>query len=150
MTKISVAGQTADIRHPGPAHTDGDSIVWFPQANVMATGDIFTTNGYPNIDISVGATIDGAIGAIDTMLSLANDQTKIVPGHGSLSNKAGLIEYRAMLATARDRIAKAKAEGKTEQQVVDANLLADLDAKWKIANNANSERFPRNVYRSLK
>ena len=149
-TKISIAGQTAEITHPRPAHTDGDSIVYFREANVLASGDIFTTNGYPNIDIATGATIDGVIAAVDTMLKMVNDQTRIVPGHGSPSNKAGLTEYRAMLVTARDRIAKAKAAGMTEQQVVDAKLLADLDSKWNPANSPISARFPINVYRSVK
>jgi glyoxylase-like metal-dependent hydrolase (beta-lactamase superfamily II) len=148
---VRVGGQTARLFHTvAPAHSDGDSIIYFPEANVISTGDVFNSLLYPYIDPSVGGTVDGMISAIDQIAALANDQTRIVPGHGPISNKAGLAEYRAMLVTARDRIAKAKASGMTEQQVTDANLLADLNHRWFLQGSPVAERFPAIVYRALK
>ena len=143
-------GISALLSHPAPAHTDGDTIVSFLNADVIATGDTVTTASYPNIDVAGGGTIDGMIAAAKFVIAQSDNKTKIVPGHGPLTNRAGVMEYRDMLQTARDRIAKAKAGGMTEQQVVDANLLTDLDKRWKPAGNAIAARFPINIYRSLK
>jgi glyoxylase-like metal-dependent hydrolase (beta-lactamase superfamily II) len=148
---IHIAGQTARIIHIAkPAHTDNDSIVYFPDANVISTGDVFGTLLYPNIDPRVGGSIDGMIAAIDQIDALANDQTRIVPGHGPVSGKAGLAEFRAMLVTARDRIGKLKRQGMSEQQVMDANPLADLNARWLLPGSPFAERFPIIVYQSIK
>ena len=104
---LSVGGREADLKHFANAHTDGDTYVYFADANVLATGDIVSLGTrYPNIDFANGGTIDGMIAATDIYLNLANDGTKIVPGHGPLTNKAGLATYRDMLVTARDRVAK--------------------------------------------
>jgi cyclase len=148
---VRIGGQTAKLFHPAaPAHSDGDTIVYFPEANVISTGDIFNSLLYPHIDASVGATIDGMIAGVDQIAALANEQTRIVPGHGPVSNKAGLAEYRAMLVTARARIAKAKADGMSEKQVMDADPLADLNPRWRLAGSPVAEQFPAIVYRALK
>lgn len=150
-TTLDVGGMAAQLVHPAiGAHTDGDTIILFSAANVISSGDLFVTNGYPNIDVVAGGSIDGIIAAVDFLIAHANATTKIVPGHGNLASLADLQAYRAMVGAARDRIAKAKAQGMTEQQVVDANLLSDFDARWKVPGNAISARFPINVYRSLK
>ena len=149
-TTIRIDGVTAELVHPAvSAHTDGDSIVVFKKANMIATNDI-AGNHYPNIDVAVGGGIDGTIKAVDSIIGMMNDATKVVPGHGPVLSKADIVAFRAMLQTSRDRIAKAKASGMTEGQVLDANLLADLDNPWKFPGvNASSARFPLNVYRSL-
>jgi len=149
-TVLDAGSITALLQHVAPAHTDGDTVVIFLAANVIATGDTVSSASYPNIDVAAGGSIDGMIAAANFVLSQADRNTKIVPGHGPLTNKSGVSDYRDMLKTARDRIAKAKASGMTEQQVVDANLLADLDKRWKPAGNAIASRFPINIYRSLK
>ncbi len=151
-TTVTIPGVTADLVHPAPAHTntDTDTIVLFKAANVISTGDIVGSAAYPNIDVASGGGIDGMIAGADYVIAHADAGTKIVPGHGPVTDKAGVIAYRAMLATARDRIAKAKAAGQTEDQVAaDTSLLADLDAKWKAPGNA-PPRFPRLVYESVK
>jgi cyclase len=149
-TSLTIPGVTADLVHPAPAHTNTDTIVLFKAANVIATGDIVGSASYPNIDVTSGGGIDGMIAGTDYVIAHADAQTKIVPGHGPVTDKAGVIAYRAMLQTARDRIAKAKAAGQTEDQVAaDTNLLADLDVKWKAPGNA-PPRFPRLVYESVK
>ena len=126
---LDLKGRTAQLKHPVNAHTDGDTAVYFADANVLATGDTVTIGRYPNIDFLNGGSIKGMIAAADAYLALANDATKIVPGHGPLASKAQLMEYRAMLVTARDRMAKLVAEGKSESDVYAAKPFADLDAK---------------------
>jgi glyoxylase-like metal-dependent hydrolase (beta-lactamase superfamily II) len=149
-TEVKVGGQKAELVHVENAHTDGDTVVIWPDANVISTGDIVHKPGYPNIDNASNGGIDGMIAATDFLIAHADARTKIVPGHGDVTDKAGVVQYRAMLKTARDRIASAKAKGMSEDQVAKANLLADLDKYWKIPGNGASERFPINVYRGLK
>jgi len=149
-TEISIPGQKAELLHPDPAHTSGDTIVVWRAADVISTGDIMHKPGYPNIDNANGGSIDGMIAAANFVIAHCGPNTKIVPGHGDVTDRAGAVEYRNMLVTARDRIAKAKTQGMSEDQVAKANLLADLDKYWKIPGNGASERFPINVYRGLK
>jgi glyoxylase-like metal-dependent hydrolase (beta-lactamase superfamily II) len=146
--QIRLRGRVADLRHIENAHTDGDTYVWFKTANVLSTGDTFTQGRYPNIDFANGGNIKGMIAATDAYLKLANAKTRIVPGHGPLADKAALTEYRTMLITARDRMAKLVKDGKTEDEVVAAKPFADLDAKWAPTELASSN-FIRVVYHSL-
>ena len=147
--KVQVGGRVVEVNHVTNAHTDGDSWVYFRDANVLATGDIVSRN-YPNLDWGSGGSINGMINAVNLFLKTVNDNTKIVPGHGALATKANLEEYRDMLVAARDRIRKLRDEGKTEQEVVAAKPLADLDAKWASpANPQAAINFVRNVYNSF-
>ena len=148
VSKIRLSGRVADLKHIANAHTDGDTYVWFKTANVLSTGDTFTNGRYPNIDFANGGNIKGMIAAADAYLKLANAKTRIVPGHGPLADKAVLTEYRTMLITARDRMAKLVKEGKSEDDVVAAKPFADLDAKWAPTELA-SKNFIRVVYHSL-
>jgi cyclase len=148
LSKIRLRGRVADLKHIANAHTDGDTYVWFKTANVLSTGDTFTNGRYPNVDFANGGNIKGMIAATDTYLKLANAKTKIVPGHGPLADKAVLTEYRTMLTTARDRMAKLVKEGKSEDDVVAAKPFADLDAKWAPTELA-AKNFIRVVYHSL-
>jgi cyclase len=148
FSKIRLQGRVADLKHIANAHTDGDTYVWFKTANVLATGDTFANGRYPNIDFANGGNIRGMIAASDAYLKLTNARTKIVPGHGPLADRAALIEYRAMLVTARDRMEKLVKEGKSEDDVVAAKPFADLDAKWAPTELA-SKNFIRVVYHSL-
>jgi cyclase len=145
---IRLRGRVADLKHIENAHTDGDTYVWFKTANVLSTGDTFTNGRYPNIDFANGGNIKGMIAAADAYLKLVNDKTRIVPGHGPLADKAALMQYRTMLVTARDRMAKLVKEGKNEDDVVVAKPFADLDAKWAPTELA-SKNFIRVVYHSL-
>ncbi len=145
---LSLRGRIAELRHIKDAHTDGDSYVYFKSANVIATGDTFTNGRYPNIDVLNGGNIKGMIAAADTYLKLANDKTRIVPGHGPLGDKAALAAYRDMLITARDRMTKLVKDGKTEEDVQAAKPFADLDKTWAPSETA-SKNFIRAVYGSL-
>jgi glyoxylase-like metal-dependent hydrolase (beta-lactamase superfamily II) len=146
--KIRLKGRIADLKHIANAHTDGDTYVWFKTANVLSTGDTFTNGRYPDIDYANGGNIKGMIAATDAYLKLANARTKIVPGHGPLADRAALTEYRTMLVSARDRMAKLVKDGKSEDDVVALRPFADLDAKWAPTELA-SKNFIRVVYRSL-
>jgi cyclase len=148
FSKIKLKGRIADLKHIESAHTDGDTYVWFKTANVLSTGDTFTNGRYPDIDYANGGNIKGMIAATDAYLKLANARTKIVPGHGPLADRAALTEYRAMLISARDRMAKLVKDGKSEDDVVALRPFADLDAKWAPTELA-SKNFIRVVYRSL-
>ena len=117
---------------------------------MLATGDIVTLGTrYPNIDFANGGGIDGMIAGVDAYLELSNDRTRIVPGHGPLASKATLVEYRAMLAAARERIAKLIADGRSESEAVAARPFADFDAKIG-ASEQTSANFVRVIYNSLK
>jgi glyoxylase-like metal-dependent hydrolase (beta-lactamase superfamily II) len=146
---LRVRGRTAIVGHVANAHTDGDSYVWFPQINVLATGDVVVLGRYPNIDFANGGSIKGMIAGVDKYLKLANDKTEIVPGHGPLAHRADLVAYRKFLIDARNRVARLIKQGKSEQEAVAAHVFADWDAKLN-ANEQASTNFTRVVYNSLK
>lgn len=108
------------------AHSDGDVIIYFRKANVIHTGDLYLSNGFPIIDIYHGGTINGYIAAVDKIISLCDCNTKIIPGHGPLSDRDELQAYRDMLAISRDRIDKLIKEGKTLEEVIAADPTSNL------------------------
>jgi cyclase len=146
---VRLKGRTAELRHPVDVHTDGDTYVYFGDANVLVTGDLVFFGRYPNIDFAYGGSIDGMIRGVDELIQFAKDDTKIVPGHGPVGTKAMTRDYRQMLVDARDRIAKLKAAGKPEDEVVAAKPNADYDAKFGL-DARSIGNFVRVVYRSLK
>jgi len=149
--KLPFGGRTVELRHVINAHTDGDTWLYFPDANVLSLGDTFSNGRYPNIDWSNGGGIDGMIAANERYLSAGNEDTKIVPGHGSLATKQNLREYLAMLIEARARVKKLFDEGKSEQETIAANPLADLSKKWATpAGLGTGPSFTKNVYNSFR
>jgi cyclase len=123
-------GEEMHVFHVAPAHTDGDSIIHFRKADAVHMGDVYFAGIYPFIDASSGGRIDGVIAAADRVLAMVGDDTKIIPGHGPLSNKAGLREYRDMLSTVRDRVKAMVDAGESRDAVVAAKPTAEFDAKW--------------------
>ena len=146
---IHLGDKIAEVRHVAPSHTDGDSYVYFPTENVLATGDIFGSFRFPTGDVRGGGSIDGMIASTDKLLNLANDNTEIVPGHGPLAKKADLLAFREMVQASRDRIAKLIAEGKSEDEVVRAKPVADYYAK-RGGDDMRTDAWVRYVYQSLK
>ena len=146
--KLEANGERLAVTHVPPAHTDTDVIVRFEQANVLHTGDVFFNGRYPFIDGSTGGTIDGMIAGAGRLLDLADSDTKIVPGHGPLSNKAGLAKYRDMLFTAGDRVRKLKASGKSLEEAIAVKPFTDLDADWG-KGTFNGDGFVKVVYLTL-
>ncbi len=143
-------GRKAALGHIPNAHTDGDTHIWFADANVLATGDIVTVGArYPNIDVANGGNINGMIAGVDAFLAMTNAESKIVPGHGPVMTRAALADYRGVLTTARERVAALVAQGKSEDEAVAAAPLADLDVKVG-ATAQGSANFVRLIYRSLK
>ena len=116
--------------HVAHAHTDGDSFIHFETANVVHAGDILFNGFYPFIDVNHGGSLIGTIKGVDEILSLTDDNTKIIPGHGPLGDKEQLLSYRKMLWTAYERLTKLKAEGKTAQEAAASKPLDDLEETW--------------------
>ena len=123
-------GDTVHAFHVPPAHTDGDSIVHFRQADVLHMGDLFFTSGYPFVDLSSGGSVPGVLDAVERALELSGPETAVIPGHGPLSDTAGLREYRDMLRTVLDRVAALKGEGKSLEEVQAARPTEDFDERW--------------------
>ena len=125
-----VNGDSIRATHVKNAHTDGDAIISFAGANVIHAGDTYFNGFYPFIDVSTGGSLAGMLAATDIVLAMANDSTKIIPGHGPLSNKASLKQYRDMLAGVNDRLMKLAAKKRTMAHVLAEKPLADYDATW--------------------
>jgi cyclase len=147
---LEAGGRKALLTHVNNAHTDGDTFVYFADANVLATGDLMSnTKRYQSIDFANGGDIRGVIKAMDAMLAVANGETKVVTGHGAPATRADIEEYKAMLVTANERVEKLFNEGKSEAEVMAAQPLKDLDAKWA-ANETAAAAFLKMVYNSYK
>jgi len=147
---LEVGGRKAQLTHVANAHTDGDTWIYFADANVLCTGDtVNNLKRYQTIDYRNGGDVRGMIRAADTYLKIANDQTKVVVGHGPLAGKKDIAEFRDMLIASRDRIQKLFDEGKTESEVLALNPLADLNEKWAPNNPALAQAHTRNVYNSF-
>ena len=112
---------TIDVIHTGPGHTDGDAQVYFRDSNVIHTGDMFVRYGLPYIDHGNGGSLDGMIDATWSIAGVIDDDTIIIPGHGQLSTRTDLLEYRDMLVTIRDRIKDQIDRGRSADQVVASN-----------------------------
>ena len=147
---IEVGGRKAELHHVYNAHTDGDTWVYFPDANVICTGDVMNNrHRYQQVDFANGGDIRGMIRATNEWLKVANDSTKVVVGHGPLATKANVAEYGEMVKTAREKVEKLVNEGKTESEVVAAKPLADLDKTWA-DNDQAAANFTKQVYNSFK
>jgi glyoxylase-like metal-dependent hydrolase (beta-lactamase superfamily II) len=142
-------GDELQAFHVPHAHTDGDVIIRFRRANVIHMGDTFMTGVYPFIDLSSGGNVNGVIAAADAALALADDSTRIIPGHGRLATTADLRAFRDMLLAVRKEVQAAVSAGRTLEDVTAAGLTRPWDDTWGrgfIRPNA----FVESVYRSLK
>ena len=148
-TTFHMNGQTIHVFHAAAAHTDGDALIHFREADVIHMGDTYFNGFYPFIDVASGGSLDGTLAAADQALALADDNTRIIPGHGPMSNRAELMAYRGMLIAARDGIQPMIADGKTVEQVIAAKPTAALDGEWG-DGFLNPDRFVRIVYSSMK
>jgi glyoxylase-like metal-dependent hydrolase (beta-lactamase superfamily II) len=144
-----INGDELFAHHVARAHTDGDAIIQFKKSNVIHMGDTFFNRLYPFIDTSSGGTVGGVIAAADLVLRLADDDTKIIPGHGPLGNKADLEAYREMLATVSARVRGLVRQGRTLEQVVAAKPTAKYDEVWG-KGFLPPEKFVAMLYGNLK
>jgi len=142
-------GEEIQIFHPAPAHTDGDSIVYFKHANVMHVGDVPASLRYPNIGVNDGGSVDGMMAAGRQVMKIANAQTKIIPGHlGPIIGFKEIEQQLVMFAAVRDRIAAAIKAGKTEQEVVASKPTKDFD-EGRMGGAITPDRFVSLVYTDL-
>ena len=142
-------GEEIQIFHPAPAHTDGDSIVYFKHANVMHVGDVPASLRYPNIGVNDGGSVDGMMAAGRQVMKIANAQTRIIPGHlGPIIGFKEIEQQLVMFAAVRDRIAAAIKAGKTEQEVVASKPTKDFD-EGRMGGAITPDRFVSLVYTDL-
>lgn len=142
-------GDDLHVFHVNPAHTDGDSIIHWTKANVFHMGDLFFSGGFPFIDLDSGGNVDGVIAAADQVAALANEGSKIIPGHGPLGTKKDLVAYRDMLKTIRGRIQTQVTAGKSLDEVKASQPTKDWDETLG-KGFINGERLTEFVYNSLK
>jgi glyoxylase-like metal-dependent hydrolase (beta-lactamase superfamily II) len=140
--------QRLTLANYGPAHTNGDTVIYISPANIAAVGDIFSNHVYPIIDLASGGSIDGMIYSLDEILNHTDPQTKIVPGHGSVATRADLQSYRDMLVEVRQRIKVLITAGKTMDEAVAAAPTKDFDAKWG-SGYVTPDVFTKLVFSSL-
>jgi len=139
-------GQTVKAIHTPSAHTAGDSIVVFEEANIIHMGDNYFQGMFPFVDIDGGGNVAGMIASHDVALSLADANTKIIPGHGPLSTKADLQKSRDILADVQKRVKDRMAKGETADAIVKAGVLKDYES---LNSFINEEAMIRTAYRSL-
>jgi glyoxylase-like metal-dependent hydrolase (beta-lactamase superfamily II) len=145
---IQFGDETVLIKHDGPAHTDGDLIVYFRKADVLVTGDTYWNGIYPFIDSVAGGNIDGMIKAAELNIARITDNTLIIPGHGAVARRSDLREFRDMLVAIRDNVAALKQQGKSLEEVIAAKPTAAYDAKWG-QFVIDPKFFTRLVYRGV-
>ena len=131
------------------AHTDGDTLVRFPDLDILMTGDYYRSIGYPNIDRANGGSLEGMIDGLAKTIDLAGPNTKIIPGHGATVGRADIIAHRDVLIQLAARVRAAVAKGMTEDQVVAAKLTNEFDAKIK-EPGTTGERAVRQIYNEVK
>ena len=141
-------GDSLDLAHFDPAHTDTDIYIHFHKANVLHLGDIWFNGMYPFIDEGTGGNIGGMIKAGAKALALAGPDTKIIPGHGPLGTKAQLQQFHDMLVAAHDKVAALKSAGASEQEVIAKKPTAALDATWG-KGMMSGDAFTGIVYRTI-
>lgn len=141
---IHLNGEELMIMPVPSAHTDGDSFVYFMNSDVLHMGDVFRTTGYPYIDLANGGTLQGTLEALAIAIGMAGPDTIIVPGHGTPSTRADVMEFRDMILDVVNTVQPMIDEGMTYEQIEAANPTAKYDAKW-----GDPERFLPGVYLGL-
>jgi cyclase len=149
-------GEQIELIYLPAAHSDGDSIVWFRHADVIATGDIFMERSYPIIEVANGGTINGVIDALNKILDLAfadfrsQGGTMIIPGHGRLCDMADVAYYRDMLTIVRDLVQEMIRKGMTLEQVKTAKPTFPWDGRYGSTSGPwTTDMFVEAVYRTL-
>ena len=148
---IQMNNEQVAIFHVENAHTDGDAMLYFTESNVLHTGDTYFNARYPYIDINSGGSINGYINAVKSGLMVVDNDTKIIPGHGNLSNKAEYLTFLNMLETVKAAVLKEIENGKTEDEVSEnTSLTKTYDDLGYGDHFINSKKMRRTVYQSLK
>jgi cyclase len=146
-------GETIDLIPIRKAHTDGDTMVYFHNADVIMTGDFYRSIGYPNIDRVNGGSLDGMIAGLGQIVALAGPNTKIIPGHGPTVDRSAVQAHRDMILGVRNEVAKLMQQGKSADDVVAAHPTSTFDASVPPAapnGDKNADRFVGQLYAELK
>jgi glyoxylase-like metal-dependent hydrolase (beta-lactamase superfamily II) len=146
---IHMNGEAVQLIPVLNAHTDGDTMIYFPNADVLFVGDFYRSIQYPNVDRTNGGSVKGVLDGMSQVIALAKPTTKIVAGHGPVVDKTVIAANRDMIITIRDRVAALIAQGKSQEDVIAAKPLADLDAKVQQVGTTG-DRFLGQVYADLK
>ncbi|KTD98523.1 MULTISPECIES: MBL fold metallo-hydrolase [unclassified Pseudoalteromonas] len=147
--KLHFNNEHAHVVHYAHAHTDGDSVIFFSNDNIVHMGDIYFNFGsLPFVDVDSGGSVDGVLAAVDDVINQIDDNTQVIPGHGPVSDRSGLITYRKLVQKAKGVMLKAMQNDASLQQVLDADPLSELGLKY--ANWLPKERVTTLFYRSLK
>lgn len=147
-------GESLQILHQPAAITDGDSLVYFRRSDVVSTGDIFMTTGYPPIDLENGGGIQGVLDGLNHILDLTipahheEGGTMVIPGHGRICDEADVIEYRDMMTIIRDRIWASMQKGMTVEQIEASRPTMDYDGLYDVSR-ADADKLVETVYKSL-
>lgn len=149
QTTIHMNGEDIQLIPIMNAHTDGDTMVYFPKADVLMVGDFYRSIQYPNVDRNNGGSVKGVIEALNTVVNLAKPTTKIVPGHGPVVDKTAVAANRDMIIAIREKVAPMVAQGKTQEEVIAAKPLAEFDGKVQQAGTTG-DRFLGQLYADLK
>jgi glyoxylase-like metal-dependent hydrolase (beta-lactamase superfamily II) len=141
---LHLNGEDMEVITLPPAHTDGDSYVYFRESDVIAAGDVFRTVAFPVIDTNNGGTLDGTIEALGILIGLAGPDTQIVPGHGVVSTREDVMEFRDMVLDVKAQVAEMVGRGMSYDRVAAAGPPSRYEAKW-----GDPERFLTAVYAEL-
>lgn len=153
--KLHMNGEVIDLIPVRAAHTGGDTMIRFENANAIMIGDFYRNYGYPYIDTNNGGTLKGALEALDSTMNLAGPDTKLIPGHGTIIHRADLVPYRDMILDVQAKVQQMIAQGKTLQEVLAAKVTAPYDAKvagglLPAGAGTSADRFVTMVYSELK
>lgn len=142
--EVKAGSQSVRLQHYPNGHTDGDVVVWFPQANVIHAGDLFFVDRFPFIDLNAGGNVQGFIDNVRAVIAELDTQTQIIPGHGPLSKRADWLRLVHMIEATREEVLTLKQQGMSVEQVVEHGLSEQWQAwSW---NFINEERWIRTLY----
>jgi cyclase len=153
--KLRLNGEVVDLIPVRAAHTGGDTMIRFENADAIMIGDFYRNYGYPFIDTNNGGTLKGALEALDATMKLAGPNTRLIPGHGTIIHRADIIPYRDMILDVQAKVQQMIDEGKSEQEVLAAKVTAPYDAKvpgglLRAGAGTSADRFVAMVYSQLK
>jgi glyoxylase-like metal-dependent hydrolase (beta-lactamase superfamily II) len=147
---VHLNGVNARVHHYANAHTDGDSVVFFPAQRVVHMGDIFVRYGFPFIDINGGGNVRGMIAACEDVIASLPADTQVIPGHGAVASIADLREYAKMLKDTSALVAKARAAGQSLEQMKQAKILGAWSERYAPAKAfVDTDAFTESLYNSL-
>src|SRR5215467_8398676 len=154
--KLRIDGEIVDLIPVRAAHTGGDTMIRFENADVIMIGDFYRNYGYPFIDTNNGGTLKGALEALDLTMKLASPNTRLIPGHGTIIRREDIIPYRNMILDVQSRVQELIKQGKTQQEVLAAKPTATYDTRIPGAlgvapgGGNSADRFVRMLYSELK